>query len=71
MDVENPLHTEDLPVATLVKLEVMGKPIIQRIQWKYWFEQILDCVSIIGSVLFLLGMLGGLLYMLIWMYSAF
>jgi hypothetical protein len=71
MDVENPLHQDNLPVATLVKVEVMGKPIIQRIQWQYWFEQIWDCVSLIGAILLLLGILGGLLYMLIWMYSAF
>jgi len=71
MDVENPLHTEDLPVATLVKLEVIGKPIVQKIQWQYWFEKIWDWVNIIGAVLLLLGMLAGLLYMLVWMYSAF
>lgn len=71
MDIENPLHVENIPVATLVKVEVIGKPIIQRIQWEYWFERIWDGLSLIASVLLLLGMFGGLLYMLVWMYSAF
>ena len=73
MDVENPLHKESLPVATLVKVhvEIVGENLTEWVPWVYWFEQIWDCVSFISAILFLLGMFGGILYMLVWMYSAF
>jgi hypothetical protein len=72
MDVENPLqlecvYPEIIPVANVVSIEVNGEPILEpKLENK---SNVMDIIIIIACALTCLGLFGGFLLFLIWIYD--
>lgn len=65
MDVENPMQI-DIPVATLVRLEVIGEPFEEPKTIHICAEKICNCLKILCSALVIICVMGGiLLYVLV------
>jgi hypothetical protein len=70
MDVENPLQMDNVPIANLVVLEVEGVPITEpkiEVVINYW-SKLWDLCQLSMAILLLLGMIGGFIYGIVWMF---
>jgi len=69
--VENPLHVDNIPVANKVIIEVEGQPVLEpkNSQGYERCEKAWDYIQLCGAIVMLIGMLGGLLLFMIWLYN--
>jgi hypothetical protein len=67
-NVENPLHTDNIPVAKLVQIEVEGQPVLEPkiINVYKTCEKVWDYIQISAAVLMLIGLFGGFILFAIW-----
>jgi hypothetical protein len=65
MDVENPMNS-DIPVATLVRLEVVGEPIDEPKTLQICASKICNVIKIIASSILIISAVGGILLYVFW-----
>ena len=72
-NVENPLHVDNIPVASLVILEVQGEPVLEpkSTQFRDACLKLWDRLIICGCLLMLFLVFGGFLSFIIWMVNPF
>jgi len=70
-NVENPLHIDNIPLANAVVIEVEGHPIldVKQEQDCMTWEKMCDYLQLAAAILILVGMFGGTLVFLIWLFN--
>jgi hypothetical protein len=68
---ENPLHAIDIPVASLVVVEVEGVPILdpKRLTFYETLSKAWDYIQLGWYMLLLIGILAGFILLLVWLYN--
>ena len=72
-DCENPLHSGNIPVATLVVIEVDGEPIPEPKARSVYDTCLtaLEYIQLCGAVLLLIGIFGGIILFMIWGFNPY
>jgi hypothetical protein len=68
---ENPLHAIDIPVASLVVIEVEGVPILdpKRLTFYETLAKSWLYIQLSGAILMIIGILAGFILLLVWLYN--